>query len=59
MVKGRNYRSGNPVLDGDDALVLVPGATYSEIRLMGAIEVRDGKIVRYADYLDTWKARTA
>jgi limonene-1,2-epoxide hydrolase len=36
-----------------DTMYRADGAKIMEFRLMGAIELRDGLIVRYTDYLDT------
>lgn len=36
-----------------DSMYRANGTKITEFRLMGAIEVRDGLIVRYTDYLDT------
>jgi limonene-1,2-epoxide hydrolase len=36
-----------------DSMYRADGAKIMEFRLMGAIELLDGLIVRYTDYLDT------
>jgi limonene-1,2-epoxide hydrolase len=41
-----------------DTMHRADGSPIITFRLMGAIELRDGKIIRYTDYLDTWQART-
>jgi limonene-1,2-epoxide hydrolase len=39
-----------------DAMYRADGTKIVEFRLMGAVELRDGLIVRYTDYLDTASA---
>jgi limonene-1,2-epoxide hydrolase len=36
-----------------DSMYRADGTKIMEFRLMGALELRDGLIVRYTDYLDT------
>lgn len=40
-----------------DTMHRADGSAITTFRLMGAIEIRDGKIIRYTDYLDTWQAK--
>jgi limonene-1,2-epoxide hydrolase len=41
-----------------DRMHRADGAVITTFRVMGAIELREGKITRCTDYLDTWHART-
>ena len=51
--------SGDVVLtERRDTMHRADGSEIMTFRVMGAIALRDGKIVRYTDYLDTWQART-
>jgi limonene-1,2-epoxide hydrolase len=42
-----------------DTMHRADGSEIMRFRIMGAIELRDGKITRYSDYFDTMPARTA
>jgi limonene-1,2-epoxide hydrolase len=42
-----------------DTMHRADGSEIMSFRIMGAIEVRDGRIARYSDYFDTMPARTA
>jgi limonene-1,2-epoxide hydrolase len=51
--------SGDVVLtERLDTMHRADRSAITTFRLMGAIEIRDGKITRYTDYLDTWQAKT-
>jgi limonene-1,2-epoxide hydrolase len=41
-----------------DTMRRADGSEIMSFRIMGAIELRDGKITRYSDYFDTAAART-
>lgn len=41
-----------------DTMRRADGTAIMTFRVMGAIELREDKIARYTDYLDTWQART-
>jgi limonene-1,2-epoxide hydrolase len=42
-----------------DTMRRADGSEIMSFRIMGAIEIRDGKIARYSDYFDTMPVRTA
>jgi limonene-1,2-epoxide hydrolase len=41
-----------------DTMHRADGSTIATFRVMGTIELHNGKIARYTDYLDTHQART-